>query len=112
VWDQSSPGTLAVGRKGKAHDRQTCVYHDRHIPEIARIAEAVHSTGSECKVIAQLSYAGRQVFHDNNTADCVGPLDVPSPVLRKRARVLSVSDIRQIIDCFSAAIGRVKKAVF
>lgn len=105
-------GHMAVGRKGKAHDRQTCIYHDRHIPEIARIAAAVHSTGSECKVIAQLSYAGRQVFHDNKTADCVGPSDVPSTVLRKKARALSVSDIRQIIDCFSDAIVRVERAGF
>jgi len=105
-------GHMAVSRKGKGHDRQTCIYDDCHVAEIAQIAEVVHRSRQNCKIIAQLSYAGRQVFHDNNVAECVGPSDVPSPILRKRARVLSANEIEKIIDCFSAAIMRVKKAGF
>lgn len=105
-------GHMAVRREGKGHERQTCIYDDRYISEIAQIAKVVHASGKDCKVIAQLSYAGRQVFHDNTVAECVGPSDVPSPILRKRARALNVSEIKEIIDCYSDAIVRVKKAGF
>lgn len=103
-------GNMAVHRKGKGFHRQTCIYDDTHIPEIARIAEVVHTSGNGCKVVAQLSYAGRQVLHDNTIAECVGPSDVPSPILRKRARELSAGEIRSIVDCYVDAIVRVKKA--
>jgi 2,4-dienoyl-CoA reductase-like NADH-dependent reductase (Old Yellow Enzyme family) len=103
-------GHMAVSRKGKGNHRQTCIYDDTHIPEIARIAEVVHASGNGCKVVAQLSYAGRQVLHDNTVAECVGPSDVPSPILRKRARELSADEIRSIVDCYADAIVRVKKA--
>ncbi len=105
-------GHMAVRREGRAADTQTCIYDDCHTAEIARIAEVVHTSGKDCKIIAQLNYAGRQVFHDNNVAECVGPSDVPSPILRKRASVLSVNEIQKIISCFSDAIVRVKKAGF
>jgi 2,4-dienoyl-CoA reductase-like NADH-dependent reductase (Old Yellow Enzyme family) len=103
-------GHMAVRREGKGHDRQICIYDNSHIAEIGQIAEVVHSSGTECKIVAQLSYAGRQVFHDNNVAECVGPSDVPSPILRKRAKVLAAGDIQKIINCYSDAIVRVKKA--
>ena len=105
-------GLMAVRREGKGFERQTCIYDDCHISEIAEIAKVVHTSGKDCKIIAQLGYAGRQVFHDNTVAECVGPSDVPSPILRKRARVLSVNEIQKIIDCYSDAIVRVKKAGF
>jgi 2,4-dienoyl-CoA reductase-like NADH-dependent reductase (Old Yellow Enzyme family) len=75
-------GHMAVRREGKGHERQICIYDDSYIADIGQIAEVVHTSGTECKIVAQLSYAGRQVFHDNNVAECVGPSDVPSPILR------------------------------
>jgi 2,4-dienoyl-CoA reductase-like NADH-dependent reductase (Old Yellow Enzyme family) len=105
-------GHMSVRRAGKGHDRQTCIYDDCHIAEIAQIAEAVHRSEKDCKIIAQLSYAGRQVFHDNTVAECVGPSDVPSPILRKRAKALGINEIQKIIDSYAAAIVRVKKAGF
>ena len=66
--------------------------------------------GSDCRIVAQLSHAGRQVLHDNAVAECVGPSDVPSPILRKRARALTADEIQSIVDCYVEAIVRVKKA--
>jgi len=103
-------GHMAVRREGKMNDRQICIYDDCHIAEISQIAEVVHASGNDCKIVAQLSYAGRQVFHDNNIAECAGPSDVPSPILKKRAKVLAVGDIQKIIKRYSDAIVRVKKA--
>jgi 2,4-dienoyl-CoA reductase-like NADH-dependent reductase (Old Yellow Enzyme family) len=105
-------GHMAVKREGKGNDRQTCIYDDCHISEVAKIADVVHGSEKDCKIIAQLSYAGRQVFHDNSVAECVGPSDVPSPILRKRARVLAADEIRKITSCYADAIVRVKKAGF
>jgi 2,4-dienoyl-CoA reductase-like NADH-dependent reductase (Old Yellow Enzyme family) len=103
-------GHMAVRREGQADDRQICIYDDCHIAEVAQIADVVHASGTDCKIVAQLSYAGRQVFHDNEVAECVGPSDVPSPILKKRAKVLAAADIQEIINCYSDAIVRAKKA--
>ena len=103
-------GHMAVRRDGKANDRQICIYDDCHIAEIAQIAEVVHASGTDCKIVAELSHAGRQVLHDNNAAECIGPSDVPFPILRKRARELSADEIQSIVDCYVDAIARVKKA--
>ena len=103
-------GHMAVRREGKGHHRQTCIYDDSYIPEISKIAEVVHESGADCKIIGQLSYAGRQVLHDNNVAECVGPSDVPSPILKKRARALTEDEIQKIINYYSDAIVRVKEA--
>lgn len=105
-------GHMAVRREGQGLDRQTCIYDDRFIPEIAPIADTVHRKGNGCKVIAQLTYAGRQVFHENKVAECAGPSDVPSTILKKRAKVLDVDEIKTIADCFADAALRVKKAGF
>lgn len=103
-------GHMAVRLEGKGHVRQTSIYDDYHIAEIAKIAEIVHESGNDCKILGQLSYAGRQVLHDNKVAECVGPSDVPSPILQKKAKVLTTSEIQKIINCFSDAIVRVKNA--
>ena len=103
-------GHMAERRDGKANDRQICVYGDCHIAEIAQIAEVVHASGTGCRIVAQLSHAGRQVLHDNAVAECVGPTDVPSPILKKRARELTADEVQSIVDCYVEAIVRVKKA--
>ena len=105
-------GHMTVAREGKAGERQTCIYDDFYIGEIAKIAEIVHSSANGCKIFAQLSYAGRQVLHDNKVAECVGPSEIPSPILRKKAKVLSIDEIRKIVNSYSDAIVRVKKAGF
>lgn len=103
-------GHMAVRREGQGHDRQICAYADSYINEISKIAEVVHLAQNNCRIFAQLSYAGRQVFQDNNIAECVGPSDIPSPILKKRAKVLQVDEIKTIINCYSDAIVRVKQA--
>ncbi|MCK5652429.1 MAG: NADH:flavin oxidoreductase [Gemmatimonadetes bacterium] len=105
-------GHVAVMREGQVNQRQICAYGEDHVAEMARIAEVVHAEDSGCRVVAQLNHGGRQVFHDNDFAECVGPSDVPSPILRKRARELRVEEIQVIIDCFVKGIERVRSAGF
>jgi len=105
-------GHMAVMTQGKANHNQTCIYDDEFIKEIQPIAHIVHEAGNGCKVIAQLSHAGRQVLQDNKDAEAVGPSDVPSPVLKKQSRALSVDEIQTIVKSFSDAIVRARKAGF
>ncbi len=103
-------GHMAVMPGGKGNERQLCVFDDSYTTEIARIAEVVHRYGSDCRIVAQISHVGRQVLHDAKSAACVGPSDVPSPVLKKRASVLSERDIRIIIARYIDAAARVREA--
>lgn len=105
-------GHVAVMRQGQVNDRQICAYEDHHLAEMAKIADVVHAQGNGCLVVAQLSHGGRQVFHDNDFAECVGPSAVPSPVLRKRARELSAEEIEGIIHCFVEGIEKVRDSGF
>ncbi len=105
-------GHMAVMLEGKATHRQTCIHEDAFIEEIRPIVDVVHRAGNGCRVVAQLSHAGRQVMQDNNTARAVGPSAVPSPILKKQARALSTEEIETVIRAFVNAIVRVKKAGF
>jgi 2,4-dienoyl-CoA reductase-like NADH-dependent reductase (Old Yellow Enzyme family) len=105
-------GHMCVSQNGRAGPSMTCIYDDTFIGEIAKVAEAVHDMGDGCKIVAQLSHAGRQVALKNHLAECVGPSAVPSPILKKQARELSTQEIRDLIACFVEAIVRVKKAGF
>jgi len=105
-------GHMAVMLSGKAAPKQTCIYDDIFIGEIEKIAKEVHNTNNGCKIVAQLSHVGRQVRHEFNVAECVGPSAIPSPILKKEARELSLEEILVITDNFADAIARVKKAGF
>jgi len=108
-------GLMAVLPQGKGNARQTAIYADRFIPEIAKIADVVHQYGKGCKIVAQLGHAGRQLLqwplkHENISAEAVGPSAVPSPLLEAQARALSLEEVQQVIQAFVDAIVRVQKA--
>lgn len=105
-------GHMAVRLSGRAMPRQTCIHSDDFIDDVARMAEAVHNQGNNCKVIAQLSHCGRQVAYHNHDAECVGPSTVPSPLLKKQCRELTTKEVKEIIQDFAAGIERVKQAGF
>lgn len=91
-------GHMTVALEGKVAERQTCIYDDSFISEIKKNSEVVHGMRNDCKIFAQLNYAGRQVFHDNKVANCVGPSEVPSPILKNKAKALSVKEIKKMLS--------------
>lgn len=105
-------GHMAVMQQGKATPKQMCIADDSFIDDIAGVAETVHSVGNGCTIIGQLSHTGRQVLHDNREAECVGPSDVPSPILKKSPRMLSQLEVEHIVKRFVDAAVRVKRAGF
>lgn len=105
-------GLMAVTQGGKGVSGQACIDDDRFIVEIAKIAEAVHNQDNNCAVVAQLCHSGRQLTHENTTADCVGPTAMSSPLLEKKARELSGDEVETIITAFVNGIIRAEKAGF
>lgn len=102
-------GAMAVMPEAKMLHKQSCIWGDGHIDEIARIADVVHGSDSECMIVAQLAHGGRQGL---TNPEFVGPSPVPSSILKKSIRALSEDEVRGIIKSFAAAIVRVKKAGF
>jgi 2,4-dienoyl-CoA reductase-like NADH-dependent reductase (Old Yellow Enzyme family) len=49
-------GHMAAMAGGRDNQLQTCIYDDRFIPSIRRIAEAVHGARNGCKVLAQITH--------------------------------------------------------
>ncbi|MCP4750932.1 MAG: NADH:flavin oxidoreductase [Proteobacteria bacterium] len=105
-------GHMAVMQGGRAGHNQTGIWDDTFVPEIAAIADQVHTAAGDCRIIGQVSHCGRQVLRGNDEAACVGPSDVASPLLEKKARALTLQEIEEIVDCFAGAIVRIKKAGF
>ncbi len=105
-------GLMAVSPGGKGVSNQICIFDDKYIAEIAKIAEAVHTVDNNCAIIAQLCHPGRQLTHENTTAECVGPSSMSSPLLVKKARELSTREVEIIVTDFVDAIFRVKQAGF
>ena len=87
----------------------TCVYDDKSIQQISKIADAVHTANSDCKVIAQINHIGM-----TSTTNPVAPSSVPwpFPFITKEPHALSSSEVQEIISLFVAAAKRAKEAGF
>ena len=105
-------GIMSVSSNGVSMPRQTVIYDDRLVSEIAPIADAVHRYGDGCKVIAQMAHAGRQVFLENRKGKCLGPSAVPCPILKRKPRALSTGEIQAVVQSFADGIRRSKEAGF
>jgi 2,4-dienoyl-CoA reductase-like NADH-dependent reductase (Old Yellow Enzyme family) len=59
-------GHSFVTEKGKAHEKQSGLSSDIHLPRMKELTKLVHSNGS--KIIAQISHAGCNSINDRATA--------------------------------------------
>ncbi|MFC1896298.1 hypothetical protein ACFL0Q_06515 [Thermodesulfobacteriota bacterium] len=83
--------------------RQIFVYDDSHIPGLKRVAEAIHETDSECRLVAQIGHSG----------ETVGPSGIKWPFpWKRRGRALATDEVDTIVGDFADAIWRVKNAGF
>ncbi len=100
-------GHMYVHPGGKAHPEMTGVYDDELIPDLARLAEAVHQEGG--LVTAQINHGGMQC--DRATvSDAIAPSDVLTSSRKRPAREMSVDEIGTVIDAYAQAARRVKEA--
>ncbi len=113
-WSKGGVGLINTGHMavtaippGTFSHNLTCIYDDRFIPQLHKIADAVHDADPECKVVAQLSHIGmRSLTHP------VAASSVPWPHIKKNPRELSTAEVEEIRDSFVAAARRAREAEF
>lgn len=95
-------------QQGKASPNMLLIRTDEHASKIERLIGAVHGVGG--KIIVQINHAGRQTSSAVTGSPIVGPSPIPCPTRNEIPRELSVGEIKEIIEAFSVAAQRVKKA--
>ncbi len=101
-------GHIAVMAEGRAEGTQTCIYEDRFISSIHKIANAVHQAENGCKVVAQISHAGMKADVEHPVA----PSAIHWPHITKETRVLSTDEVEDVVTHFAEAAMRVREAGF
>ena len=102
-----------VLQQGKASPNMLMISTDEHASQIERLVKAVHGVGG--KIVVQINHAGRQTLPSVTGSPIVGPSPIPAtpipdPSKSNVPRELSVSEIREITEAFTAAAERVKNA--
>jgi len=83
---------MVVTEHARSHHNSLCVYHDRFIPGLAGLVDAIHA--HDCFVFGQLNHRGAllrrhvlnmepvgpSAWHNPNTGDAVRALDVPEMI--------------------------------
>ena len=95
-------------QQGKAAPNMLLIDTDEHASSIRNLVEAIHGVGG--KIVVQISHAGRQTSSAVTGSPIVGPSPIPCPTRDETPRELSIPEIEEIIQAFSAAAQRVKEA--
>ena len=110
-------GTIVTGHAyvsyphGRVGLRQSAIYDDRFLDSYSRLTETVQRHGA--RLILQLSHAGRQTASDViNGQMPVAPSDLFDEKGVQIARALSPDEMQPLLEDFSAAALRAKRAGF
>lgn len=102
-------GGCAIDEEGKA-PMMIHIGHDRYIPGLQRLAEAIKKHG--CRAAVQLYQAGRYAYSWYNKVPSMAPSPVPSRLTGETPREMTVDDIREVTGRFAASALRARKAGF
>jgi 2,4-dienoyl-CoA reductase-like NADH-dependent reductase (Old Yellow Enzyme family) len=102
-------GHMYVHPNGKAHGEMTGIYDDGLIPDLARLAKAVHDLGG--LIVPQINHAGMNSKEDV-VSDPVAPSAIDESFLPKPAREMTVPEIDTAIQAFAHAARRCQEAGF
>ena len=94
--------------QGKASPNMLLISTDKHASRVEGLIEAVHRVDG--KIIVQLNHAGRQTSSAVTGSPIVGPSPISCPTRNEIPHELSVNEIEDIIEAFSKAAARVRKA--
>lgn len=91
------------------------LHEDRFIPKLKEFTDAIHKTGA--KVLQQLNHNGRLLTSSKElktavTGVSVGPSAIPHLSTGEIPRVLTVEEIKELIEKFGQAARRAKEAGF
>jgi 2,4-dienoyl-CoA reductase-like NADH-dependent reductase (Old Yellow Enzyme family)/NADPH-dependent glutamate synthase beta subunit-like oxidoreductase len=99
---------MAVSEGGRAHNNSLWIYHDRFIPGLARLVEAIKR--HDCLTVGQLNHRGALLRRMVLNMEPVGPSPWRNPNTGDEVRALDKAEIRAIQRDFVAAARRLWQA--
>jgi 2,4-dienoyl-CoA reductase (NADPH2) len=108
-------GMITIGgchpeERGKVWVAEIGIEHDNTIPGLARLAEAVHKEGAA--ISAQLLHGGRVSHPALTKAEPISSWNIPFSVHNIVPHVLTVDEIKSVINCYVEATRRIFDAGF
>jgi len=97
-----------IMQQGKASWKMMLISTAEHAAKIKKLIQAVHAVDG--KIVVQINHAGRQTSSEITGAPIVGASPIPGPPKNEIPRELSVAEIKEIIEAYSAAAQQVKEA--
>ncbi len=102
---------LTVHPQGRQNPDQIGAHDDRHIEGLSKLARVVHEQGG--RLVGQIVHCGGQSKRAaSGGLDPLAPSAVESPGYPEVPAELTVDQIREIVECFAAAAGRIQQAGF
>jgi len=99
---------MVVTESARPHNNSLCVYHDRFIPGLGSIVDAIKK--HDCHVFGQLNHRGALLRRSVLNMEPVGPSAWVNPNTGDAVRPLSIPEITEIQKLFVAAARRLKIA--
>ena len=99
---------MVVTEFARPHHNSLCVYHDRFIPGLASVVDAIHAHGA--LVCAQLNHRGALLRRHVLNMEPVGPSPWKNPNTGDDVRPLAVAEIVEIQKQFVTATRRLYQA--
>lgn len=99
---------MVVTEHARPHHNSLCVYHDRFIPGLASIVDAIHS--HDCQVFGQLNHRGALLRRSVLDMEPVGPSAWNNPNTGDAVRALAIDEIAEIQRLFAQAARRLVHA--
>jgi 2,4-dienoyl-CoA reductase-like NADH-dependent reductase (Old Yellow Enzyme family)/thioredoxin reductase len=100
----------AVEPVGKVNDGMLCIYDDKFIPGLKKLANCIHA--ADGKIVLQLSHAGREALPYFTGLEPVAPSPLASPLTKHLPKELTIDQIKSTVNKFTEGAGRAAKAGF
>jgi 2,4-dienoyl-CoA reductase-like NADH-dependent reductase (Old Yellow Enzyme family) len=99
---------MNISAGARNHNNSLCVFHDRFIPGLASVVEAIKENGA--LAVAQLNHRGQLLRRSVLGMEPVGPMDGLHPATGESVRALRVDEIRAIQRDFLESTRRLWRA--
>jgi 2,4-dienoyl-CoA reductase-like NADH-dependent reductase (Old Yellow Enzyme family) len=104
-------GFAYVLSNGQALPRQLGIHDDALIPALCELTKRIHRAGG--KICMQIVHSGAQTaLPETPERPLWGPSAVYNKVYRKTPKAMTQADIRETVQAFARAAGRVREAGF
>jgi 2,4-dienoyl-CoA reductase-like NADH-dependent reductase (Old Yellow Enzyme family)/thioredoxin reductase len=100
----------SVHPDGTASPRTLCIYDDRFIPGLAKMADIVHQQGA--KIAMQLHHVGREGYYLLKEGKALAPSAIASYIYRVKPKEMTIEDIQETITAFGQGARRAQEAGF